>query len=181
MENYLRGSLIGVESKALSDTMKRWQQTLRSAAFSCTTMQEGFKRINGVLDQMGDFRSKEQRFLDEMRQIDHDDMVEDVDNLIPWLEGGKPFYFRLGYRAEVFDGMFGGAGRLAVTDGESVHEFWDFPLLVNAQIALADWEAREYFGEPEGWIRACTRAKNGEWIMYRRRPDCTKESEHISG
>ena len=52
--------------------------------------------------------------------------------------------------------------------------------MVSAVIALRVWEVFDYKDEPEGWNRAMTRDENNEPVMFRRRPDCKKESEYIA-
>jgi hypothetical protein len=51
------------------------------------------------------------------------------------------------------------------------------PSAVNA---LAVWIGQAFEGEPEGWNRAMTRDENDEPIMFRRRPNLTKEEEYIA-
>ena len=86
-------------------------------------MREVFKRLSGVLEKMSDYRTAEERLIDQAREFDFEDLKEDAENIIPWLDGEKPFYFRLDFYAEVIP-LIGARGRIIVTDGLSVHEFW---------------------------------------------------------
>jgi len=52
--------------------------------------------------------------------------------------------------------------------------------MASAVSALSVWNSDKYKGEPDGWNRAMTENEHGIKDMFRRRPDLTKESEHIA-
>lgn len=115
----------------------------------------------------------------ELHEIEMEERAKQLEALPKWLAGEAPFYLKDGWEFE-FTPLFFGRCRLVVSNMiDTYEEHWDFPGEIPARIAFAVWEAQGFYGDPLGWKRAHTKDSQGEYILYRRRPDLTPESEHV--
>ena len=113
-----------------------------------------------------------------LHEIEMEERRNQLEALPKWLAGEAPFYLKDGWEFELTPLTFGRYRLVVSNKVDTYEEQWDFPGELPARIAFAVWEAQGFYGDPLGWERAMTKDAEGEYVMFRRRPDLTPESEY---